>query len=87
MPRKLAIKRCDPYYGLTVEQVKKYLARRSAGRAHRLRFLRQATFHQSGKSVHAQTKDPLHWQEQETTLYRCENGRIVGYSDYRGSLR
>jgi len=37
--------------------------------------------------VHAQTKDPLRWQEQETTLYRCEHGRIVGYSDYRGSLR
>jgi hypothetical protein len=84
--KKLAVRSCDAYYGVSVEQVKNYLARKGAGHVHRKRFLRDAKFQQSGKSVLAETGRP-HSSDWDQTLYRCEYGRIVGYADYRGSLR
>lgn len=77
MARKLAVRRCDTYKGVTIEQVKKFLMRRSAGHAYRIRALPHSIFRQSGRKV-ISTNSKGGW----TATYECNNGHIVGYAGY-----
>jgi len=79
MARKLAIRRCDPREGVTVEQVKDYIMRKGVGHAIRMKYtLPRSTFRQSGRKVIARNDS-----EGSTTTYGCSMGsRIYGEIDY-----